>query len=167
MSAKYVIFTFDGVPAAVVFPSWVSHDRIKQDGQSSGFKEFQPLSAGFIAVENGKIIATGASETLGLSAQTQDTAILRATLNSIRAAILDSISQPAATSAAICPATGISPKQDTAGSSCGKNGQGRETSPHNAQVSARANVSETREPSTPVSYVSGVDSLSPSNDMRP
>lgn len=73
--AKYVIYedAISDIPIPVIFPNHVQHINIHQMLDESGEK---PLSAGFVYLQDGLLIAHGESLSLGVRSRAEDTEIL-------------------------------------------------------------------------------------------
>ena len=68
---KYIIFDMDGIEIPVIFPGITMHNRI-----ANGLSLWEPISAGFVSLIEGKIMAYGDSESLGIMSRKEDSQII-------------------------------------------------------------------------------------------
>ena len=66
MKMKYIIFDMDGMEIPVIFPGITMHSRIADR------LSWNPVSAGFVSLIEGKFMAYGGSMSLGIMSREED-----------------------------------------------------------------------------------------------
>lgn len=64
---KYILFEIDGLESPVIFPPWIQHDQVRSKFMYAGV-----LSAGFVKIENGKVVCFGKSTSLNIQSNPKD-----------------------------------------------------------------------------------------------